>query len=92
MVNRTTQLAFEIADSAARCDIEVLCMPVGGEPGCLEEMRTCWFDLERIIEPGDNYRIVIMSAEYLDNRGLLKRHPAHLNWVRPRHINYDLKA
>lgn len=92
MANRITQLAFAIADSAARCDIEVLCMPVGGEPSCLEEIQTCWFDLERIIEPGDNYRMVNTSAEYLDSRGLLDRHPAHGNWVRPRHITSGIKA
>lgn len=32
MNNRTTKLAFEIADDAASCDIETMCLPVGGEP------------------------------------------------------------
>ncbi|HYD95483.1 MAG TPA: hypothetical protein VEC01_09165 [Noviherbaspirillum sp.] len=84
MSDRVTQLAFEIADGAAMCDIEILCAPVGGEPLSLEAMRTCWFDLNRTRDP-DDLRAVKTSAEYLDRRGLLRRHPVHANWVRPRH-------
>ena len=84
MTDRVTQLAFQIADGAASCDIEILCAPVGGEPSNIEEIRTCWFDLNQIIDPEDA-AIVRTSAEYLDSRGLLMRHPDHANWVRPRH-------
>ena len=84
MTDRVTQLAFQIADGAASCDIEILCAPVGGEPSSIEEIRSCWFDLNQIIDPEDA-AIVRTSAEYLDSRGLLMRHPEHANWVRPRH-------
>lgn len=84
MTDRVTQLAFQIADSAASCDIEVLCAPVGGEPSSIEEIRACWFDLDQIIDPADA-EIVRRSVEYLDCRGLLRRHPEHANWVRPWH-------
>ncbi len=82
MKDRVIQLAVQIADSAASCDIEILCVPVGGEPSNVEEMRTCWFDLNQLVDPEDA-TIVRTSAEYLDSRGLLKRHPARANWVRP---------
>lgn len=90
MVDRVTQLAFEIADNAAMCDIEMLCAPVGGEPTNIEAMRTCWYDLDRTRDHDDLY-FVQMSAEYLAHRGLLRRHPERANWVRPRHISLSLK-
>lgn len=84
MTDRVIQLALQIADGAASCDIEVLCAPVGGEPTSIDEIRTCWFDLNKVIDPDDT-AIVNASAEYLDCRELLTRHPIHANWVRPRH-------
>ena len=84
MTDRVIQLAFQIADSAASCDIEILCAPVGGEPTSIDEIRTCWFDLNKVIDP-DNIAIVKASAEYLACRELLMRHPKHANWVRPKH-------
>jgi hypothetical protein len=86
--NRTdlvTQLAIQIADGAASCDIETLCLPVGGEPSNIEEIRECWFDLYRLSDPSDA-GLVWTSAEYLACRGLLARHPANANWVRPLHV------
>lgn len=83
MADRVTQLAFQIADIAASSDIEILCVPVGGEPANVEEIRACWFDLEQV-DPADK-ATVKRSAEYLDGRGLLKRHPVYPNWVRPQH-------
>ncbi len=87
MVDQITQLAFQLADSAASSDIEILCAPVGGEPQTIEEMRACWFDLNQIRDPDDIPRVAT-SVEYLDRRGLLKRHPTHNNWVRPRHEHF----
>lgn len=84
MTDRVTELAFQIADIAASCDIEILCAPAGGEPVGAEGIRACWFDLEQIIDPADA-SIVRRSAEYLDGRGLLRRHPIYPNWVRPQH-------
>lgn len=94
MTDQITQLAFQIADNAARCDIEILCIPVGGEPSSVEEIRTCWFDLNRVIDPADNCQVMLVntSAAYLEYRGLLDRHPAHFNWVRPRHTKTDAKT
>lgn len=86
MTDRVTQLAFQIADGTASSDIEILCAPVGGEPSNIDEIRACWFDLDRIIDPEDNAATVRASVEYLTGRGLLKRHPVHANWVRPRHV------
>lgn len=82
MCEAITQLAFQIADNAARCDIETLCQPVGGEPRTVEEIRTCWFDLDQVKDPEDTFMVEV-SVQYLERRGLLRRHPAHLNWVRP---------
>lgn len=84
MTDRVTQLAFQIADDAASCDVEIHCAPVGGEPDGIDEIRACWFDLNEVIDPADA-AMVRASAEYLDCRGLLMRHPGHANWVRPRH-------
>jgi len=90
MVDRVTELAFEIADNAAMCDIELLCAPVGGEPTNIEAMRTCWYDLDRTRDP-DDHHFVQVSAEYLELRGLLRRHPERPNWVRPRHVPLAIK-
>ena len=84
MIDSITQLAFQIADSAASRDIEILCAPVGGEPQTIEEIRTCWFDLHQIIDPIDA-PMVEQSVEYLESRGLLRHHPTHNHWVRPKH-------
>lgn len=84
MTDRLIQLAFQLADSTASSDIEILCAPVGGEPLTVEEIRTCWFDLTLVRDVAD-IPLVATSAEYLDRRGLLERHPMHANWVRPRH-------
>jgi hypothetical protein len=84
MTDRITQLAFKIADGSARSDIEILCAPVGGEPTTIDEIRACWYDLDQVIDPA-TIAVVRISAEYLACRGLLKRHPVHTNWVRPRH-------
>jgi hypothetical protein len=91
MTDRVIQLALQIADSAASCDIEILCAPVGGEPSNIAAIRACWFDINQIIDP-DEMQVVIKSVEYLDRRGLLKRHPTHVNWVRPRHATSEFKA
>ena len=87
MIDQITQLAFQLADSAASSDIEILCALVGGEPQTVEEIRACWFDLNQISDPDDTPRVAT-SVEYLDRRGLLKRHPTHNNWVRPRHEHF----
>lgn len=84
MADRVTELAFQIADVAASCDIEILCAPVGGEPASVAEIRACWFDLDHVVDRTDT-AIVQRSVEYLEGRGLLKRHPIHPNWVRPQH-------
>lgn len=84
MTDRVIELAFQIADIAASCDIEILCAPAGGEPASVEEIRACWFDLDQVIDPADA-AIVKRSVEYLDRRGMLRRHPVYANWVRPQH-------
>lgn len=91
VTDMTIQLAFKIADGAARCDIEVLCVPVGGEPSNIEEIRACWFDLDQLVD-SSQAALVRASAEYLECRGLLMHHPAHRNWVRPRHATSDSGA
>lgn len=84
MTDRTTQLAFEIADSAASSDIECYCQTAGGEPKTVEEMRSCFYDIANPTDPEDAECIAV-AVEYLDSRGLLKRHQENANWVRPRH-------
>lgn len=82
-MDRVTQLAFQIADGAARCDIEMLCGAAGGEPKTVEEMRECWYDLNQLADTMDAL-MVRTAVEYLDYRGLLTRHPTQPHWVRTR--------
>lgn len=81
VTHRITELAFELADNAARSDIECMCEQVGS-PRTIEAFITCFYDLGRIPDPEDA-PYVAKAVEYLDARGLLKRHPSNENWVRP---------
>lgn len=76
MTNRLIALAFQIADSAARADIECLCVAHG------EDSRTCWYDLAEVTDP-ENKPTVDIAAEYLRLRCMLWKHPKHKTWVRP---------
>ena len=78
---RTTDLAFQLADDTARSDIETLCKPVGGEPQTIEAMQTCYYDTTALYDLEMSERVKI-ALEYLDGRGMLKRHPSNANWLR----------
>jgi hypothetical protein len=82
MGERITDLAFKIADDAARADIEIMCKPVGDQADTVDAMRSCWYDLTQPIDP-ELAPFVAQAVEYLDGRGLLKHHPEHTGWTRP---------
>lgn len=84
MTANITTMAFRLADSAARSDIETMCRSFtedGGEPVSTEEIRTCWYDTRAVIDP-ENVRCVEEALEYLECRGMLKLHPTKASWLR----------
>jgi hypothetical protein len=66
---KIVELAFEIADEAARCDIE---------SNCLGGPRGKWWDLGT---GGDASWYVLRAARYLEQRGKLRHHPKQRNLV-----------
>jgi hypothetical protein len=83
MIDRTTELALQIADNAASSDIECHCVP-SKEPTNAEEFRTCFYDIQNVTDP-ETAATVATALEYLELRGLLRRHPDNPAWVRPIH-------
>lgn len=84
--DRVGNLALQIADSAARSDIEIYCEPVYFNPSApaAEQMRNCWYDSTHTT-PADveAKKPVALAVEYLELRGKLLRHPEHNHLVRP---------
>lgn len=81
--NHVYRLAVQIADDAARSDIETLCPSVteeGREPVTVEEDRTAWYDTSTMDAEGG--RFIRMAVNYLTLRGLIVRHPIHRHWLR----------
>jgi len=72
-MNRLQQLQQEIADDAARCEIESYCArPEGvGSP---------WHGLK--VDDPEMQQYVSDAAEYLTLRGMIERHTEHSDWVR----------
>jgi len=74
------RLAFQIADSAARSDIECHCAWTADDPAIR------WFDISKIEDASSEKElrpVVDMAVTYLDMRNLITRNPANANWVRP---------
>lgn len=77
------RLATEIADDAARADIETNCVAYtddGRDPQGVVEIRNQWYDCGGLEE--DIRALVNKSARYLALRGKLEYHPKHQTWVR----------
>jgi hypothetical protein len=77
------QLAVQIADDAARADIETWCQSFtsdGREPVTAEEIRSAWYDISMV--DGEAARIIQMAVSYLVLRGMIVRYPSKKNWVR----------
>jgi hypothetical protein len=75
--------ACDIADDAARSDIETSCALTtedGREPAAAEDLRACWYDLTR--HNSDDAEHVAKACAYLDRRGLMHHHPVQTTWVR----------
>lgn len=84
MADYITDMALEIADSAASSDIEVMCAAVtddGREPDSLQEISTCWYDTNKVLIAED-WPAVQKALKYLDGRGMLERCPDRAEWVR----------
>lgn len=84
MTANITAMAFRIADSAARSDIETMCRSFtedGREPVGAEEIRACWYDVHDVIDP-ENVRYVAEALQYLRGRGMLLKHPTTVGWLR----------
>ena len=83
-MNHIIKLAFDLADSAARRDIETMCADVmsdGREPKSTEEMGACWYDTDKVLIAED-WPAVKKALQYLDGRGMLERCPDRAEWVR----------
>lgn len=80
----TEELAYQLADSAARSDIEVMCAAVtddGREPDSLQEISTCWYDVSNVLIAED-WPAVNKALEYLQRRCMLEHCPDRYEWVR----------
>ncbi|HYD81839.1 MAG TPA: hypothetical protein VEC06_18720 [Paucimonas sp.] len=81
--HHVNQLAIQIADEAARMDIEIECPSFtndGKEPETYEEIRTAWYDITQADK--DVARVIKTAVRYLTLRGKIVRHPVRKNWVR----------
>lgn len=79
----TRRLAFQIADDAARADIETWCPSFtndGREPVTTDEIRAAWYDVSRPDEEGA--RFVSVAVRYLLLRGRIEQHPLKRTWMR----------
>lgn len=77
------QLAVQIADDAARADIETWCAHVtseGREPASADEIRAAWYDTSSM--EGEAAGIIQAAVRYLTLRGKIVCHPAKKGWVR----------
>ncbi|RZI41388.1 hypothetical protein EGT07_17515 [Herbaspirillum sp. HC18] len=81
--NHVYRLAVQIADDAARADIETWCRSYtadGGDPATAEEIREAWYDTSMMDDDGG--RFIRVAVNYLTLRGLIVRHPMHRQWLR----------
>jgi hypothetical protein len=79
---RIHQLAIQIADEAARADIEIECPSFtdeGREPATLEEIQFAWYDTALVTEGAA--RMIRLAVTYLTLRGKIVRHPFRAGWV-----------
>jgi hypothetical protein len=76
-MTRLLELQQQLADSAARSDVECHCRPAENND------LGPWY-LDQAAE-ADCARIVADAIEYLTLRGLIERHSEHSNWVRVDH-------
>lgn len=79
------KLALQIADDAARSDIECYCalrMDSGGEPQNTEDHSVCWYDSLAIPDP-EMEGTVQIALIYLCARGMVRWHKTNRGWIRP---------
>jgi len=77
------QFALQIADDAARTDIETKCESFtsdGREPVTIEEIRTAWYDVSTV--DADMTKTIQVAIDYLTLRERIVRHPSKQNWLR----------
>jgi hypothetical protein len=79
---RIHQLAIQIADDAARADIEIECPSFtdeGYEPATLEEIQFAWYDTALVAESAA--RMIRLAVTYLTLRGKIVHHPFREGWI-----------
>lgn len=79
----TLELAVQIADDAARADIETSCPSYTGdgrEPLTAEEIRSAWYDIAGA--GAESRGVVEIALHYLSLRGKIVHHPSRSAWVR----------
>jgi len=93
---QTLRLAVQIADEAARTDIETRCPSLTGdgrEAETAEEIRSAWYDCSGA-DMGSSV-FILKALYYLTLRGRVIYHPSMANWVRfirEDQCNYALEA
>lgn len=86
MTDLVTDLAYRFADESARSDIECICLMFredGLGPETPEEMSSAWYDVVNLTDQ-DDIEHVRRALQYLELRGMLKRHPTNTNWLQVR--------
>ena len=84
------RLAVQIADDAARADIETGCPSFtsdGREPVTAKEIRSAWYDISMM--EGEAARIIRQAVSYLTLRGRIVCHPEKKSWVRLAESQHD---
>lgn len=82
---RIHQMAVQIADEAARADIETMCAVVtndGAEPATLHEIRSAWYDTAVTVDGATG--MIRRAVAYLTLRGKIVRHPFREGWIQVR--------
>lgn len=88
MQDTLISMAIQIADDAARSDIECHCaarMEDGSEPQRTEDHTKCWYDSLTISDP-EMQATVRTALIYLCARGMIKWHARNRGWVRPMNL------
>lgn len=81
MCDRENMLAHQLADEAARSDIECYCCLIISSK---DKGKSHWYDAScpAPYHEAEHARYVPMAIEYLTLKGKIERNAAHSNWVR----------
>lgn len=79
-MTRVQILAYELADSTARADIECHTLEASGPGLPAPESHARYYDLDSV--DAEDKAWVAKAVEYLELRGILERHPDRQQLVR----------